>query len=44
MYIFCVMQELDIPYIELAGTEIVKGVSGESENTLRQLFQQAKVI
>ena len=42
LYQWCV-QELDIPFIELAGTEIIKGVSGESENTLRQLFQQAKV-
>jgi len=42
VYQWCV-QELDVPFIELAGTEIIKGVSGESENTLRQLFQQAKV-
>lgn len=36
------MQELGLPFIKLAATEIVSGVSGESEGTLRDLFQLAK--
>lgn len=36
------LQELGLPFIKLAATEIVSGVSGESEGTLRDLFQLAK--
>ena len=36
-------QELDLPFIKLAATEVVSGVSGESEQTIRDLFQQARV-
>ena len=36
-------QELGLPFIKLAATEVVSGVSGESEEILRDLFQQAKV-
>ena len=36
------MQELGLPFIKLAATEVVSGVSGESEGTLRDLFQLAK--
>ena len=35
-------QELGLPFIKLAATEVVSGVSGESEGTLRDLFQLAK--
>lgn len=34
--------ELGLPFIKLAATEVVSGVSGESEEILRDLFQQAK--
>ncbi|XP_064403165.1 nuclear valosin-containing protein-like isoform X3 [Halichondria panicea] len=34
--------ELGLPFIKLAATEVVSGVSGESEATLRDLFQLAK--
>ena len=37
------LQELQLPFIKLAATEVVSGVSGESEETIRNLFQQAKV-
>lgn len=37
------IQELGLPFIKLAATEVVSGVSGESEATLRDLFQLAKV-
>ena len=37
------LQELDIPFLKLSATEIVSGVSGESEEKLRNLFIQAKV-
>lgn len=36
------MQELNLPFIKLAATEVVSGVSGESESTLRDLFSLAK--
>ena len=35
--------ELDLPYFKLAATEIVSGISGESEEKLRKLFHVAKV-
>lgn len=38
------IQELAIPFIKLVATEVVSGVSGESEGTIRELFQQAKEI
>ena len=34
---------MELPFIKLAATEVVSGVSGESENTIRDLFQLAKV-
>ncbi|CAD5211640.1 unnamed protein product [Bursaphelenchus okinawaensis] len=34
--------ELDMPLIQVSCTELISGVSGESENKIRQLFQQAK--
>ena len=37
-----ILQELGLPFIKLTATEIVSGVSGESEGTLRELFQLAK--
>uniref|UniRef100_A0A8C7BFF9 Nuclear valosin-containing protein-like n=1 Tax=Neovison vison TaxID=452646 RepID=A0A8C7BFF9_NEOVI len=33
--------ELDLPILKVAATEIVSGVSGESEQKLRELFEQA---
>ncbi|KAB0374897.1 hypothetical protein FD755_013389 [Muntiacus reevesi] len=33
--------ELDLPILKAAATEIVSGVSGESEQKLRELFEQA---
>ncbi|XP_032820155.1 nuclear valosin-containing protein-like isoform X2 [Petromyzon marinus] len=33
--------ELDVPLIQVAGPEVVSGVSGESEQKLRELFQVA---
>ena len=33
--------QLKLPLIKLAGTEVVSGVSGEAEKTLRELFEQA---
>ncbi|XP_037366069.1 nuclear valosin-containing protein-like isoform X1 [Talpa occidentalis] len=33
--------ELDLPILKVAATEIVSGVSGESEQKLRELFKQA---
>ncbi|XP_067943112.1 nuclear valosin-containing protein-like [Watersipora subatra] len=33
--------ELELPFIKLAATELVAGVSGESEERVRNLFQQA---
>ncbi|XP_071961982.1 nuclear valosin-containing protein-like isoform X1 [Antedon mediterranea] len=34
--------ELDLPLLKLAAPEIVSGVSGESENNIRDLFDQAQ--
>ncbi|KAF5914071.1 hypothetical protein HPG69_010230 [Diceros bicornis minor] len=34
-------QELEMPILKVAATEIVSGVSGESEQKLRELFDQA---
>ncbi|NXT38527.1 NVL protein, partial [Pelecanoides urinatrix] len=33
--------ELELPMLKVAATEVVSGVSGESEQKLRELFQQA---
>ncbi|XP_076314106.1 nuclear valosin-containing protein-like smid isoform X2 [Tachypleus tridentatus] len=33
--------ELGLPFIKIAATEIVSGVSGESEETIRDLFEKA---
>ena len=37
------LQELDLPYIKIAATEIVSGVSGNSEEKIRALFDKAVV-
>lgn len=37
-----ILQELNLPFIKLAATEVVSGVSGESEETIRDLFSLAK--
>lgn len=37
------LQELALPFIKLAATEVVSGVSGETEGTIRDLFTLAKV-
>ncbi|XP_072171782.1 nuclear valosin-containing protein-like [Diadema setosum] len=36
--------ELDLPYLKIAATEIVSGVSGESEENIRDLFEQAQAL
>ena len=36
-------KELKLPLIQLAATEIVSGVSGESEEKVREIFQEAMV-
>ena len=33
---------MGLPFIKLAATEVVSGVSGESEETIRDLFRLAK--
>ncbi|KAJ7426983.1 Nuclear valosin-containing protein-like protein [Willisornis vidua] len=35
------LKELELPMLKVAATEIVSGVSGESEQKLRELFEQA---
>lgn len=35
------MQQLNVGLIQVAGTELVSGVSGESEERIRELFEQA---
>ena len=35
--------ELRLPFIKMAATEIVSGVSGESEEKVRDIFEQAVV-
>jgi ribosome biogenesis ATPase len=37
----CVSQELDVPLMNVAGPELIAGVSGESEERIRDLFDQA---
>lgn len=38
------MQELQLPMLKLAGTELVSGISGESESNIRELFNQAVAV
>lgn len=40
---FFVYQELGFPFIRVAATELVSGVSGESEEKIRTLFSHSKV-
>ncbi|XP_061206449.1 nuclear valosin-containing protein-like isoform X5 [Neopsephotus bourkii] len=35
------LKELELPMLKVAATEVVSGVSGESEQKLRELFEQA---
>ena len=37
-------QELGVPFISVSAPSIVSGMSGESEKTLRETFEDAKVI
>jgi ribosome biogenesis ATPase len=37
----CILQELDVPLMNVAGPELIAGVSGESEERIRDLFDQA---
>lgn len=41
--IFWFLQQLELPMLKVAATEMVSGVSGESEQKLRELFDQALV-
>ena len=36
-------QELGVPFISISAPSIVSGMSGESEKTLRETFEEAKV-
>ncbi len=36
-------QELDVPFISVSAPSIVSGMSGESEKTLRETFEESKV-
>ena len=38
-----IAQELKLPFFKLAATELVSGVSGESEERVRKIFQKAAV-
>lgn len=42
-YIDCLSQELGVPFISISAPSIVSGMSGESEKTLRDTFDEAKV-
>lgn len=37
------MQELGVPFISISAPSIVSGMSGESEKTLRETFEEAAV-
>lgn len=37
------LQELGVPFISISAPSIVSGMSGESEKTLRDTFEEAKV-
>ena len=37
------MQELGVPFISVSAPSVVSGMSGESEKTLRDTFEEAKV-
>lgn len=39
----CVPQELQLPMLKVSAPELVSGVSGESEQKLRELFDQSVV-
>ena len=39
----CLLQELGVPFISISAPSIVSGMSGESEKTLRETFDEAKV-
>lgn len=39
----CVFQELELPLLKVSAPELVSGVSGESEQKLRELFDLAVV-
>ena len=41
--IFSLIQELGLPFISISAPSIVSGMSGESEKTLRETFEEAKV-
>jgi len=37
------LQELGLPFISISAPSVVSGMSGESEKTLRDTFEEAKV-
>lgn len=41
--VLTVLQELGVPFISISAPSIVSGMSGESEKTLRDAFEEAKV-
>ena len=38
------MQELGVPFINISAPSVVSGMSGESEKTLRDTFEEAKRV
>jgi SpoVK/Ycf46/Vps4 family AAA+-type ATPase len=38
------LKELGLPFISVSAPSIVSGMSGESEKTLRETFDEAKVL
>jgi len=40
----CIAGELGLPFLSVAGPELVSGVSGDSESKVRQLFEEAEAI
>ena len=41
--LFMRIKELGVPFISISAPSIVSGMSGESEKTLRDTFEEAKV-
>ena len=38
------LQELKVPFYKIAATEVVSGISGDSEQRIRQLFSEATAM
>jgi hypothetical protein len=42
-YLWFIIKELHLPILKTTSTELVSGISGDSEYKIRKLFDQAKV-